>query len=525
MNPFQALLARLPRGDDPVAPADPAPLSSDDVLALLDEVDPRRDGVGRKLLPGVDAALGERLRQLGESSVAPNPWQEATHYLGEHADTFAGRTAGPQDLNPAERTIVVAAWARAASEVLAGEPEAQLLMQDVGGVARVSPDPSDGPPDVGLIDRHLGWVVPSPAGREIATIAAELGAARSTGAFKRIHAGTTMRVPVVVVTDRRPLQLARHAHRTLGLQGPWGCLSKSSRSHHAPPLELLAGSPAAVDGAEQVRLAAKIFTLADQLLDALPEGTSQWLGREMTRTYVDAWRPPEWGFDRAIEGGREQVFALRRDELPGDAAELAWAVGIALHRLLLDRCPDWRHACQVGGGLSLGPGLVVPLRDGPGAPPETAVLAAVRFSGDSPEPLAEFAARFDAAADRERAGRGLLGDALRKALRQSTPPEWRDRLYRATRGLSQPLPGVFDWVGGVARVELIESPDALPWPVQAGTSPPVGIGGQAWTGGLSVTALRVPDGSGTITMQGVGDLGRRTWGEQLTLNLDATLGG
>lgn len=519
---MQALLARLPRGTDPVVPAEPPPLSPDALLTQLDDVDPRRDGLGRKLLPRIDAALGERLQQHGEVRIAASPWQEAALYRGGDADTFAGRPAGPQDLNPAERTILAAAWARAASEILEEEPHARRLLVDVGGVARVTDLPAGGPSDIGLIDRHLGWVIPSPAGREIATIAAELGAARSSGHFRRITAETQMNVPMVVVTDRRPLQLARHAHRTNGLQGPWGCIAKSSRSHHAPPLELLAGTPAAIDTAEQARLAIRIFERADQLLEAVPEGSSQWLGREMTRTYVDAWRPPEWGFDRTIHGLREELFTATRDALPGDVAELAWAFGVALHQLLLERSPSWRQVCQTGGGRSLGPGIVVPLREA--GPPDAAVLTAVRFAGDSPESLSEFAARFAEQAAREREGRGLLGDALRKGLRQSAPPEWRSRLYRAIRDGLGPVPGPFDWIGGAARVDLIEIDGGWPWPVYSGTSPSPGLAGLPWTGGISLTATRIADGSGSLTIHGIGDLGRRTWGEDLALKLEAALG-
>ena len=365
-------------------------------------------------------------------------------------------------------------------------------------------------------------MIPSPAGREIATIAAELGAARSSGHFKRITPDTQMNVPMVVVTDRRPLQLARHAHRTCGLQGPWACLGKSSRSHHAPPLELLAGSPAAVDTTEQARLALRILERADQVLEATPEGSSQWLGREMTRTYVDAWRPPEWGFERTIHGLREELFTSTRDALPADVAELAWAFGVALHQLLLERCPSWRQVCQTGGGRSLGPGLVVPLRD-KGAP-DAAVLAAVRFSGDTPESLTEFAARFTEQAGRERDGRGILGDALRKGLRQSAPPEWRSRLYRAIRDGLGPVPGPFDRIGGAARVDLVQLGSGWPWPVFTGTSPSPGLAGLPWTDGISLTATRIEDGSGSLAIHGIGDLGRRTWGEDLSLKLEAVLG-
>jgi hypothetical protein len=472
------------------------------------------------MIPGLDAALGERLRQLGEAPVAGSPWQDACHYEGDAADTYAGRVAGPQDLNPAERTIVVAAWARAAAEIVQEEPTAQKLLHDVRGIARVSEIPEEAP-DIGLVDRHLGWVIPSPAGREVATIAAELGSARAAGSFKRITSQTIMEVPLVVVTDRRPIQLARHAHRTRGLQGPWGCLSKASRSHHCPPLELLAGSAAAVDTAEQARLAIRIFERADQLLEDVPEGTSQWLGREMTRTYVDAWRPPEWGFQRTVEGAREALYAVSLDTLPEDAAELAWASGVALHEVLLDRCPEWRQVCQIGGGRSLGPGLVVPLRDR-GAP-DAAVLVAVRFSGDAPETLADFVQRFTEQAGREREGRGLLGDALRKGVRQSAPPQWRSRLYRAIRQGLGPVPGPFDWIGGAARVELIQMDGSWPWPIQAGTPPSPGLAGLPWTGGLSITGCRIGDGSGTLSICGVGDLGRRAWGEQFSQKLEALL--
>ena len=516
MNPISVLLNRLPRGTDPVVPAEPPPLSSDDLVSLVREIDPRDSGWSRRLLPGLDRALTARLKDLGESPLGATPWHESQLFSGERSDVLSGRTAGRQDLNPAERTLITAAWATAASELL-HERRAELggalcTQRLVDGRLTTEPLPGYEPPDIAIVDRANAWLMDAPAGRNVATVAAELGAARSTANFRPIgEAVQFIPAPLAVVTDRRPMQLARHGHRTLGLQGPWGCLGKSSRSAFAPPLELLAGSTAVLAPAEQAKLAAAIMTRADEHLEALPEGTFQWLGREMTRTYIDSWRAPEWGFDRLPEGIREDLVTVDLESTPESEVTLAWAVGIALHRTLSAHCPGWGRVAETGSGESLGPCVLVPQGD-------VAVLTAVRFRGSEPESRADFAARFEEQAERERQGRGPLGDALRKALRQAAPTRLRARLFQTMIGAG-PLPGPLDWTGGVARVDFVARTDPHSWPLYSAATPPLGPSGGPFRGGVSVGVQRHSDGTGSLSLHLAADFGQRAWHEALTAEL------
>jgi len=438
---------------------------------------------------------------------------------------FAARTAGRQDLNPAERTLITAAQARAASEILHEQRDqlgqALCTIQTRDGHQQRSPLEGSEPPAIGVVDRHIGWTIPSPGGRDVTKIAVELGAARATGNFRRIGAGglTQLPVPLTVVTDRRALQLARHGHRTLGLDGPWGCIAKSSRSALAPPLEIVAGSSAVLDEGELGRLAAMIFARADQHLAELPEGTFQWLGREMTRTYVDAWRVPEWGFERPAEVRQREEFLISSlQPAPRDSLHLAWATGVALHRLLLSRSPRWSEVSDRGAGRSLSPSVLVPSDQG-----DFAALTAVQFTNGQPEALDDFAVRLREQQRREQEGRGPVSDSLRKAVGQHTQPRLRAKLFQAMLSGLGPLPGPLDWIQGTGRVQLVDW-DEKPavWPLHSAASPPRTGALTPWRGGVTVTVHRF-GGEASLCVHAGGDFGRRSWHEELSQELKAAL--
>lgn len=249
---------------------------------------------------------------------------------GGHADrnNLVGRPAGRQDLNAAERTLIAAAWIRAAADALEASRD------------RLGAAVPAGPVNIGLLDRHLRHVAEAPAGREVAEIAADLSVARATGGFRPIESGDRIATPLVVVTDRRALSLARIAHRTLGLQGPWGCVAKASRTHHGPPMELLSADATVVPLAEQIKLADAILSAADRHTAALDPSVAQWLGREMTRTYVDSWRPPEWGFPRPAGTHREELGSLFLDRAVTDVEALQIAADRAVQPFLAGRAPS-----------------------------------------------------------------------------------------------------------------------------------------------------------------------------------------
>ena len=248
--------------------------------------------------------------------------------LDDHdSSALVGRPAGRGDLNAAERTLVAAAWIRASADAL------EASRGDLGAAV-----PS-GPVAIGLIDRHLRYLVDAPAGRDVVEIASDLSVARATGQFVRIQPGDHLAAPLVVVTDRRQLSLARRAHRTNGLEGPWGCVARASRTPHPPPMELLSADVDAVPVERQVRLAQAILTAADHHVGALEPSVAQWLGREMTRTYVDAWRPPEWGFQRPAGTRREELASIFVDRAPTDLAALQAATDRVVGPLLAGRAP------------------------------------------------------------------------------------------------------------------------------------------------------------------------------------------
>ena len=210
-------------------------------------------------------------------------------------DAFAARTAGPQDLAPAELLLKIAAWTRALAETL-GERGPELP-----GVSQVAGNKGFSP-TVGVVVRDRLLRVEGAAGRDVAALASEIGASLARG--KRMHLGNgaalELDAAAVVVCDRRPLQFARRTHRAGGLRGPWLCLAQSTRSHFAPPLELLGASEAILPLPRLGELLVATLNRADALVAALPDGSFQWLGRELTRAYVDSWRFPDHGPAQAV---------------------------------------------------------------------------------------------------------------------------------------------------------------------------------------------------------------------------------
>ncbi len=237
-------------------------------------------------------------------------------------------------------------------------------------------------------------------------------------------------------------------------------------------MELMGGWSLVADHELLTTLAARIYRRADELLQTLPEGTFQWVGRAMTRAFVDAWRAPESSVHRQPDAAREEFLAT---EFPQDVSveRLAWAAGIAAQRFL-------------GRSSEAGPVLRV---EAPGTP---TALAAVRFSGSEPESADAFTARLVEQRELEADGSGILADALRRTVGQAVRARSRARILCHSRQRG-PFPGPYGWLTGVVRVARLETAEATPWALHAGgTAPNVaplgGIGG-----GLSVTLIVAPD--------------------------------
>lgn|GEM_PF-3320677 len=500
MNPIDVLLARLP--DGPGQPPAPALLSSDEFERQFREIQPPPQGLGGRLLPAVHEALGNRIAQKGEAAGGRSAYADAKLFVSPRlTDVHSGRTTERQDLNPAERTLKAAAWACAASAILHEArdeyPQAvsQILRQD--GRTRVEALAADEAPGIVVVERMRAWLMPSPAGRNVAEVASELGSAMAVGKFTRLDAAKpqAFAAPIAIFLDRRSLQVGRSAHHAHGMQGPWGSMIQCSRGSNAPPMELLGGSTVAVSGEAVAELARRIYKRVDELLHALPDGTYQWLGRELTRAYIDAWRSVEHGLREQPEGRREEFVVAEMARAPHDVVELAWATGVALHTTLLAHCSGWSTVFDKAP-RTLSPTLQVVLSG------DLAVLTAVRFEGTEPEALEAFRARFEEQAERERNGDGLLSDALRRSVRQPTSDAARAKLFGALRKPG-PLPGPLGWVDGAARIELVTLQKAPPWPQHTGATPPEAPPGSPYEGGVSVIAQVAPDGS-TVGLTGTG---------------------
>jgi hypothetical protein len=467
------LIGRLPRGGD-TRPAEPL-LPADEVARQLAEIGADR-GVSNHVLGAVSAALGKRLDKDGIAEDFDRPWPAALRHLpGPEGDTFAGRSLDRQDQNPAERTLRTAAWARAGAEVLqeaaAEHPALRSLRRDDGGASRLEPLAA-GPIPVAIIVMKGVWTLENAAGRSVAELASEIGTALASGQFQRIEDAGHQRAPLAVLSDRRTLQHARHGHRANGLQGPWACLAPASRSAYGPPMELMGGWSLVAEHELLATLAARIYKRADGYLNELDDSTFQWLGRVMTRGFIDAWRSPESSVHRQAEGAREEFLAA---EFPKDlpVERLAWAVGAAAQRFL-------GRQDEIG----------IPLRVESAG--HNAVLGAVCFPGGQPESAETFADRLDEQQRRERAGQGVMGDALRRTVGQASSASARARMLSRARQRG-PFGGPYGWVTGVARVARLQTDESTPWALYAGSSAPSVAPLADVGGGLSVTLLVGPD--------------------------------
>ena len=474
MNPISALIGRLPPGG-PTHPAAPV-LPADELARQLAEVGADR-GLARHLLGAVSSGLGKRLEREGQAEDFDDPWSAALRHLpGPEGDNFAGRSLDRQDQNPAERALRTATWARAGAEVLqeAAEqhPGLRVLRSDEGGASRLE-QLGEGPLAAAIVVMKGVWTLEAPAGRDVAELASEIGTALASGQFQRIETAGPQRAPLAVLSDRRTLQHARHGHRANGLQGPWACLAPASRSAHGPPMELMGGWSLVADHQLLTTLAARIYRRADEYLHTLPESTFQWLGRVMTRGFVDAWRAPESSLHRQPDRAREEFLAA---DFPADVSleRLSWAVGAAVQRFL-------------GEDGAIGVPLRVEEPDGQGA-----VLTAVHFESSGPEAFDRFAERLDQQRSAEAAGRGLLGDALRRTVGQGTTPAARARMLERARSRG-PVSGPYGWLAGVVRVARLDVDEATPWALHAGGSPPAVPALAPVPGGLSATLMVAPD--------------------------------
>lgn len=503
MNPIAALLGRLPSGGatHPVAP----PLPPDAVARMLAEVGADR-GLSHHLLGPISRALGSRLESEGLAADFDEPWAAALRHLpGREGDVFAGRSVERQDLNPAERTLRTAAWARAAAEVIeeaaADHPSLRTVRFDDRGASRLEPF-GDGPLSAAIVVMKGVWTLERPAGRDVAELASEIGTALASGQFRRIETAGPQQAPIAILSDRRTLQHARHGHRANGLQGPWGCLATASRSAHGPPMELMGGWSLAADHELLTTLTARIFKRIDELLQPLPESTFQWLGRAMTRAYIDSWRSPESSLHRQPDGLREEFYS---EQVPADVdlARLTWATGRAVRDFL-------------GSTDTVG----VPLRVEYGDRPH-AVLSAVHFDRGEPESAETFTARLRDQRRRESDGRGLLVDSLRRTVGQGAPAGDRARMLCRARSRG-PFAGPYAWLAGVVRVRRLSTDENTPWALHAGGSSPFAPGLAAVPGGLSVTLLAGPDRT-EIGLMGTGPFGERGALERLGAGIIALL--
>lgn len=459
MNPISALIDRMPVGDQPTRPPQPPPLSTPVLAQLAEEAGARPRGLGGRLLPSIADALAARLEARGEAELPGSFDAEARASLPPHiVGNYVGRAADRQDLNPAERTLKTAAWARAAAEVLAEfdaeHPELQLrtLLRRRRGRTVRERMPGAGWPVAIAVQRRF-FVHEGAAGKDVAELGSEIGATLAANRTEPLGPDAFASAPLLVLMDRRTLQVARHAHQISGLQGPWACLSQSSRSANCPPLELLGASEVVLSREHLVELGVRILERADQLLDALPDGSFQWLGRALTRAYVDSWRQQEHGEWLPLPGAREEHANAAWPGDPPSLERLVYAVGVAAQRTL-------------GGDDELSPTLL--------ATGQPEVLTAVRFTGGQPEPFEDFAARFADARAREQAGNGPVADTLRRALGQAAPEAARARLFQLLLHPG-PVPGPFSWVRGTIRVGIAGRGDA-PFRLYVGSTPPAGGG-------------------------------------------------
>lgn len=470
MNPFAALISALPRSGDGQPPS-PPPLDAAALQQLREDV----LGPAGGWRGSVQSALAARLQAEGEAPLATTPWKEALLFSPEgEASGFAARTTERQDLNPAERTLKVAAWARATAEILfelAGEhPELLSRIHRQDGRLVVEPLAAV-TPSIVVVERARAWLMTTPAQRPVPELAWELGSALATGRFGAVDPDQPQLfdAPAAVVVDRRFLQVARAGYRRSGLRGPWMAVAQSSRGPLAPPMELIGASSAVVDPALLPELAGRILARVDDLLEALPDGTFQTLGRDLTRAYVDSWRSLEHGQRAQPDGHREEALVLH---VPGRGghARLAWAVS------------------RIRGGAP-----VLALRG------DRPVLMRCRDG----EGAAAFSARFEEAAAAEDGGLGLVHESLRPAVRQATSPAARALLLRSLRVPLGIVEGPLGWLDDASRSLWIEhAPDAR-WPLHAGIGAPPG--GRGGPGGLSVTAAPEGDGLG-LTVVGSGEL-------------------
>ncbi len=469
MTAVASLLRVLSRSGGPVTPADPPVLSPEEFDHLLDEVVADRSGLGWRLASDLPAALARRLA-AGEVKADGGPLLESMRRRdGEGIDAFSGRVAGPPGRTPGERLMQTAAWARAAAEIVADD-----------GVS----------PHVGILDGPRIWVTESPAGRPIADIAKDIGWALSVRRFEQIGAQGVGRadVPVVVALDRRSIQEARHAHRAEGLSGPWLSVCIGNRTHHGPPLELVAAARTHVAATDVPGLMRRLHLAADRLLGEQDEAAVQGIARELTRKYGDLWRPRKSWQTPPRSTGRDEYVARSVDPASGegpleaDLVSSAWGLGVALHRFL----------GSAGSTGTLSPAFRVLVHQPDGE--RRAILTAVRFDGDRPEPRAEFARRFETLCRREAGGFGLLSEWQRLIARQSLSDAGHARLAGYIDGLGR-VDGPVSALNGVAELVWSELPPRrdAPWRVYSGSTPPVAPWGAPFSGGVALHVHRIGD--------------------------------
>ena len=462
MTAIGSIIRALPRSGSAGEPPMPPLLAAERFDELMDEVIGRRDGLGWRLGGDLPAALAARLAD-GEQRSDASPLVEALSAVdGEASDTFSGRVAGPPGRTPGERLMQAAAWARAAAELVGA------------------------PTHVGILDGEKVWVAESPAGRPLTDIAMDIGWALSVRRFEPITPGMRTDVPAVVALDRRSIQEARHVHRTAGLRGPWLGVCIGNRTRHAPPLEIVSGARHRLGVDDIAAMMRRLHLLADRLLEQEPEGATQAIARDLTRKYGDLWRPRRsWQMPPRTRG-REEYVARSIDPSRGDTAlpgardRAAWGLGVALHRF----------AAEEGWTGPLSPAFRVIHRVGEGPADRRAVLTAVRFEGDRPEPFAQFEARLQDQCARESAGFGLLSEWQRRIARQPLDPRGHARFARALAGFAR-LDGPAAALTGAAELSWSELPHRrdAPWRVYSGTTPP----GSAATDGVALHLHRVGD--------------------------------
>jgi hypothetical protein len=238
----------------------------------------------------------------------------------------------------------------------------------------------------------------------------------------------------------------------------------------------------AVDGYGHARLAARIQTLASELVTRAPKAPAP---RE-----VPPPAPVAGGIALGIAWG-EAVPGVR-------ALRVAYALGCALHRRAGDRLARFSPTFQipVAPGAAGDPGRlrkrVIP------------AIASVRFDDGAPEPYDVFAARTKDIIAREASGGGVASRLYASMQAVPAPLAWKRRAMAAERsGWMDRFAAVIGGRGCVSKIAL----DAPSPPACAVSSPArLASSGDA-LGGCVITVI--DDGSrAAITLCGSGELAR-----------------